>query len=102
MMITESSLAEMLAIRWWLQLAKSINIENIVIQSDSTLAVDCINSCLDIAVLTPIAVDCRFLLSGFKLASVMFIPKNLNVISHNLVRLGHSKRDKTWLGACPY
>ncbi|XP_058784919.1 putative disease resistance RPP13-like protein 1 [Vicia villosa] len=75
--------AEILAIRWSLQLAKELKLNCLIIQSDALTAVDCINGIVEDAVLEPIAADCRFFLSSFSCASVMFIRRTDNVDAHN-------------------
>ncbi|XP_058741949.1 uncharacterized protein LOC131614373 [Vicia villosa] len=57
--------AEIMAIRWGLMLAKELKIERIVVQSDAKTVVDCVNLNRYFAVLEPIVVDVRFLLSSF-------------------------------------
>lgn len=42
-----------------------------------------------IVVIEPILVDCRFLLSKFKVASVMYFPRTLNVDARKFLGLGN-------------
>ncbi|XP_058784773.1 uncharacterized protein LOC131659623 [Vicia villosa] len=101
MLSIDPLVAEILGIRWSLQLAKSLNLERILVQSDCLNAVDCINSVVHFAVLEPIAIDCRSLLGSFAVASVMFIKRSCNVEAHSLVGIGNSLGSRTWLGGVP-
>ncbi|XP_058776202.1 uncharacterized protein LOC131650515 [Vicia villosa] len=93
--------AEILAIRWSLQLAKELELNRLIIQSDAPTAVDCINGVAKDAVLEPIAADCRFLLNSFSCTSVMYIRRNENVDAHNVARLGKLLGSRTWLNGYP-
>ncbi|XP_058787163.1 uncharacterized protein LOC131661587 [Vicia villosa] len=93
----EASLAEMMAIRWCIQLAVELKLDKVVFQSDAQVVVDCINSIISIAVLEPLAAECRSLLSGVTFGSVIFIPRSCNSEAHNIVSLGKLYGSRTWL-----
>ncbi|XP_058726255.1 uncharacterized protein LOC131597582 [Vicia villosa] len=82
-------MAEILAIRWCLNLAKYKNIDTNLLQSDCLHAVHCINHISNNVVLESIAEACRILCKSFNCASVVFIPRTQNVIAHNLARCGY-------------
>ncbi|CAI8584877.1 unnamed protein product [Vicia faba] len=98
---TDTVVAEMLAIRWSLGIAKDLKLDRVLLQSDALGAVDCINGYQSIAVIDHIAEDCRVLLSSFNFASVMFIPRTSNADAHNLVGIGKRTGSRTWLGFYP-
>ncbi|XP_058763226.1 uncharacterized protein LOC131636630 [Vicia villosa] len=100
-MNVEVAMAETLAIRWSLNLARSKNIEKVLVQSDCLSAVDCINCFSNIAVLEPIAADCRNLCNSFNCAFVVFIPRSQNFVAHNLARCGYREGDCMWEGETP-
>ncbi|XP_058733791.1 uncharacterized protein LOC131605427 [Vicia villosa] len=100
-MAVPPDLAEVLALRWSLNLALSLGFDFVLLQSDAQTVVDCVNSSVENAVIEPIAADCRMLLSRFKLGSVMFISRTLNLDSHNIVGLGHAFGSRTWIGGLP-
>ncbi|XP_058774462.1 uncharacterized protein LOC131648749 [Vicia villosa] len=99
--ITEASNAELLAIRWSLQVAKDLGLKDFVVQSDALVMVDCINGVVFNADLDPIVADCRNLISGFNNVRVMFIRRTLNGDAHHLVCLGKSLGYRTWTGHIP-
>ncbi|XP_058776904.1 uncharacterized protein LOC131651249 [Vicia villosa] len=89
--------AEVLAIRWGLQLAKELHIGKILVQSDALNVVDCINCVRQFASIDLIAIDVRCLLSSFSLGSVMYLCRQQNTEAHNLVGLGRLFGDRSWL-----
>lgn len=83
----EVAVAESMAIRWGLSLAKDLKQEKIVFQSDAKVAGDCVNFVQKFAVLEPIAINIIGLLSSFKFSSLIFHSKSCNRDAHNLTRL---------------
>lgn len=65
--------AELMAITWGLKIANDLR--SILVQSDSTNAVDCINCIISFAGIEHIVQNCRDLLSQFKFAFVADNPK---------------------------
>lgn len=61
----DPALAEMLAIRWCLSLARNLQIQKIIIHSDCTTVVDCVNGVKKSVVLDPITEDCRLISKSF-------------------------------------
>ncbi|CAK8576621.1 unnamed protein product [Lathyrus sativus] len=94
-------MAELMAITWGMETALKIKVNKMLIQSDASNMVDCINGSKDSAVINPIADDCRMFFRNFSFCSVMFISKHQNILAHNLVRVCKALGSSTWLGECP-
>ncbi|XP_058742209.1 uncharacterized protein LOC131614666 [Vicia villosa] len=97
----EVALAEAMAIRWGLLVAKDLNLERIVIKSDAKVVVDCVNLMLKRPVLEPLIIDIRNLLSSFNFASLLFHSRNCNRQAHNMARFAFDFGSRTWAGFCP-
>ncbi|XP_058732849.1 uncharacterized protein LOC131604425 [Vicia villosa] len=97
----ESSLAEMLALRWCIKIALNLNLKKAVFKSDALSVVDCINGIDCNVFLEPIAADCRVFLSRFSFSSVLFTPREDNYDAHNMVLLGKLYGSRTWLDSVP-
>ncbi|XP_058756012.1 uncharacterized protein LOC131629231 [Vicia villosa] len=95
------SMAEALALRWAMKMAKELSLDNIVFFSDAQFVVDYINGCAYSADLEPIVIDCRSFLCNFKSASVLFWNRNCNLETHHMVGVGRNLGNKTWLGVIP-
>lgn len=93
--------AEILAIRWSLQLAKSMKIEKFIIQYDALVLVDCINGSNFIVALDPIVSDCKLLLGSFSDSILMYINCDRNVDAHQMVEIGKSLGSRTWIRHIP-
>ncbi|CAI8586120.1 unnamed protein product [Vicia faba] len=96
--VTNAASAEMLVIRWSLQVAKDIGLESFVVQLDALVVVDNINRIVFNVDLKPLASDCRSLISDFCNVSVMFISRNLNNNIHNLIGISKSLSSRTSTG----
>lgn len=94
-------LAEMLAIRWSLNLVKGLGCNKVLIQPDSSSTVDCINSVMSITNFDHIALDCRVLLNSFSMASVTFLSRLYNVDAHHMACLAKTVGSRTWCGCLP-
>lgn len=94
-------LAEMLAIRWSLLLAKEFRVERLVMQSDCLNAVDCINNVVYFTATEHVALDCRFLMTNFCNACVMFLPRSCNIEVCKIVRVGFALGYTTQIGGSP-
>lgn len=79
---------KMLAIRCSLSLAKEFHVEKLVVQSDCLNTVDYINNVAHFAAIEHVALDCKFFMSNFCNAVVMFLPRSCNVEAHKVVRVG--------------
>lgn len=62
---TEPVLAEALAIRWCLQLAKEKGLQDIIIQSDALAVVECFRGSNSLASIDLIVLDCKALMEDF-------------------------------------
>lgn len=80
---------------------KELKLERVLVQSDVLVIMDCINSILKFVVIEPIAADCRFFLSKFKVAFVMYLSRTLNVDAHKLVGMGKLYGSRTWIEGYP-
>ncbi|CAI8593472.1 unnamed protein product [Vicia faba] len=87
-MSVDPATAEMLAIWWSLQNAKELQLEKTRVQSDALTVIDCINFIGTLVDLEFITSDIRSLLASFKIRYDMFLNRQFNVDSHNLVCLG--------------
>lgn len=94
-------LAELLAIRWCLQMAKSMAIEHFMLHSHARFVVDCINNLQVSGHFHDIVVDCRILLESFVDASVIYLSRKKNGDAHFMAGVGKSEGSRTWLGCIP-
>lgn len=95
---TSSSVAEAMAVRWALKLAKDLHIPSVMIQSDALEVVDCNNQVSSVAVLEPLVLDCLNLLKSFQFATLLYVNRSHILEAHNLVGLGYMLGSRTWLG----
>ncbi|XP_058783366.1 uncharacterized protein LOC131658047 [Vicia villosa] len=95
-MSVDPALAELLAIRWCLQIAKDIHLDKVLVQSDAMIVVDCINSTISNAALDLIAGDVRDLCNIFSLCSVMYLNRVFISDAHNLVKWGKLLGARSW------
>lgn len=93
--------AEILAIRWLLQVAKDLGLKEFVLQSDAFAVVDCVNGFVTYADLNPIVLDCKTLFSRFSDVSIMFIIRIIIVDAHQLAGIGRTLGSRTWTGHIP-
>lgn len=98
----DSCLAELLAIRWNLNIAKNLSLEQVLIQIDTKCAVDCINTLTILANCDLITSDCRALLDSFGNVVVVFLSRLYNVDAHHLVVLEKFVGSKCWIGYLPH
>lgn len=98
---TDPATAEALAIRWCLQIAAELKLDKILVQSDALNVVDCLNGVISSAILDPLILDCKHILSSFKQFAVMFISRNLNVDVHYMVGVGNVVGSNKWMGIIP-
>lgn len=75
--------------------------ERLVVRSNCLNIVDCINDLIHFVVIEHIALDGRVLLSNFRTASVMFLPRLCKTEAHKLVGVGFALGSRTWLGNSP-
>lgn len=97
----EPVLEELIAIRCWLQVAKSLNLERIPLQFDALSVVDCNNLAQFSAAFDPIVLDCRLLMEFFRDTIIMFIDKSSNRISHHIIDIDRRVSSRSWLGCIP-
>jgi ribonuclease HI len=90
-------LAEALGVRWCLQTAVTLNLQQGTISSDAATVVKCLNSNLCIANKS-IILDCELLMEQLGSVNVCHVRRHLNVVSHNLAKLSKSVGSKTWMG----
>ncbi|XP_058749287.1 uncharacterized protein LOC131622279 [Vicia villosa] len=95
-MSADPALAELLAIRWCLQVAKEIHLDKIIVQSDAMTVVDGINSNMSNAALELIAGDVRELCSFFKFSAIMYLNRLFLSDAHNLVKWGKILGARSW------
>lgn len=69
-------------------LARDLKVNQIIIQSDAKVVVDCINGICGVAALDHVAEDCRVLFKSFQFVSLLFFSREFNVDAHNVVELG--------------
>lgn len=72
-----------MALRWGLELAKSINLSKVVFQSDAFTVVYGVNGFTRCAAIEPVIEDCKTLLSDFTVSIVIFIGRNRNIKVHS-------------------
>ena len=94
----EPVLAEALAIRWCLQLAKEKGLQDVTIQSDALAVVECFRGSNSLASIDLIVQDCKALMEDFSSVSINYVCRNLNVLAHRLV--GHAVQAgcNSWVG----
>lgn len=97
----EPLVVEVMAIRWAIQLEKHLKLHKTVFQFHALVAVDCVNSVSNCAVIEPVAFDCRDMLREFSFSSVVHFNRSCNVDAHKLVGLGKLLELKTSLGGYP-
>ncbi|KAL5073683.1 hypothetical protein RYX36_012667 [Vicia faba] len=93
--ILDPTNAEMLAIRWSLQVAKNLKLTSFMVKSDALAIVDNINGIVFNANLDSIVGDCKTLISDFSSVSIMFISRTSNVVAHQLFGIDKSLGSKT-------
>ncbi|PNY04967.1 ribonuclease H [Trifolium pratense] len=97
-LLVDPLLAEALAIRWCLQVAKDQNLKEVIIQSDALVVVECIRGSNSIACIELIVTDCKLLMSTFSSVSINYVCRDLNVLAHRLVGYAMQVGCKSWLG----
>lgn len=85
----EPSIAEVLALRWGIQVAMELKLKTILVHSYAIIMVDYVNMIKVCVVLEPITLDCIVFLKNFAEASVMFVGRNLNVEVRHLIGIGN-------------
>lgn len=100
-MTVDASLVEIMAIRWCLSTAHDKNLEEILVQSDSLIAMDCINRIMNRTILESVAVECKNLCNSFSKASVIYVPRTQMSAAHNLFSFGHRHGDCVLKGSYP-
>ncbi|CAI8587216.1 unnamed protein product [Vicia faba] len=98
----DTTTAELLEIRWCLQLARSQNFDKIIVHSDVLKVDECINGHLSLVSLAHIADDCRELLKSFRVVSIMYFSRFFNFDAHIVVGLGELFGSRTWIGGFPF
>ncbi|XP_058783087.1 uncharacterized protein LOC131657739 [Vicia villosa] len=97
----EPSTAELLGIKWAMEVAKDLQIENVMFYSDALDIVDSINGVVHNATLDFIVNDCKALLYSFRDAALIFISRNLNTEAHHMVDVGKALGSNSWFGHFP-
>lgn len=95
---TDPAMAETLAIRWCLGLAKERGLQDIIIQSDALNVVECFRGSNSLACIELIILDCKALMSDFNSVSVVYISRDLNALAHRLVGYAMQCGCKSWNG----
>lgn len=98
---TSPVLAEALAIRWSLQIAKEQGLLNCIIESDAEVVVKCIKQEMVMADIDPIIQDCIELLDHLTNSCVSHVKRQLNMAAHDLVRLPSQVGSRSWVGNAP-
>lgn len=77
---TEPVLAEALATRWCLHLAKEKGLQDVIIQSDALAVVKCFRGSNSLASIDLIVLDCKALMKDFSSVSANYVCRNLKLI----------------------
>lgn len=85
---TNSLITELWAVREGLQLAKRLNIQNLVVELDALVVVNLLNGLNVNEFLTPIVLDCREILQGFREARVQHSFREGNRVADLLAKMG--------------
>ncbi|XP_058757306.1 uncharacterized protein LOC131630543 [Vicia villosa] len=97
----EVAVGEEMAIRWGLYLAKELQLERIVLKTDARVVVDCVTDVRKLAVLVPVVLDIKSMLSCFNFSSLLFHSRSCNVEAHNLARFAYVVGSKSWIREYP-
>lgn len=100
-LVCSLALVECLALRWSMEMVKSLNLRKVIFQTDEKLILDCVNQIVKDASLELVADDYRSLMKSFMFSNIVFIPRNLNFVAHPLDQLEKYVGLKTWMGVCP-
>jgi ribonuclease HI len=95
---TDPVVAEALAIRWCLQLAKEKGLHDFRIQSDALALVECFRGSNSLACNDLIIADCKSLMNEFGSVSVNYVSRNLNELAHRLVGYAMQNGGNSWNG----
>lgn len=87
---TDPALDELLAISWCVEIAKDLNFNKIMVQSDTMPVVDCIIALNFVVAVDLIAGDVRDVCNSFKYCSVMYLNRTFISDAYNLVKWGKS------------
>lgn len=97
----EPSLAEAMGVRWALQEAVGMHIQNLVLSSDALNVVNCVNKISVVASTEPVIVDCWKLIEQIPFVMVIHACRELNAEAHNLASLAKSVGTRCWQGNAP-
>ena len=81
-LITDPVMAETLAIRWCLNLAKERALQDIIIQSDALAVVECFRGSNSLACIALIILDCKVLMNELNSVSVNHVSRDLYALAH--------------------
>jgi ribonuclease HI len=85
--VVEPIMAEVLGVRWAIQVVSEQGINFVSILSYAANVVNCVNKRSSFASINLIAQDCKDLLDRFDSASIMFVSRSQNGHAHNLASL---------------
>jgi hypothetical protein len=97
-LITDPVMAETLAIRWCLNLAKERGLQDIIIQSDALAVVECFRGSNSLACIALIILDCKVLMNEFNSVSINYVSRDLNALAHRLVGYAMQVGCRSWNG----
>lgn len=99
--MVDPTIAEALGVKWSLQIAKELQLQKIVIESDAAEVVNCINRKKSLAAIDFIIQDCWDLINQVGEVLVVHVKRHLNAAAHGMVRVAKQLGSKTWVGNAP-
>ncbi|XP_057418632.1 uncharacterized protein LOC130712830 [Lotus japonicus] len=92
----EPTMAEATALRWALNRAQALELDNIIFESDALTVVNNFNSGRGRAELEPILQDCRMLATQFSVFRLQHVKRDANKVAHILASIAAEYPSHCW------
>ncbi|KAJ1420314.1 Ribonuclease H-like superfamily [Sesbania bispinosa] len=100
--ISDSTLAEALAIQWAMKIAQQLLLTRVTFEADNQLCIQRLNSNITyFSYLSSIIEDCRSLQANFSLCKYSFTPRTNNRVADRLSKLAFSYGEHYWVEDYP-
>ncbi|GAU37276.1 hypothetical protein TSUD_160260 [Trifolium subterraneum] len=85
--VAEAVVAEVLGLRWGLQIARGLNLSNIIFELDASLVVDCFKDLLSLSSIDHFIIDCKELFCSLANCSICAVSRSCNSAADRLAQV---------------